>query len=179
MRKLLPGLVCCWLTACGGGGSSGSGGGGGTGPTTGTFTGTYSITISSGGDQVANSGPITMVVNTDGSVIRDPGGDGSSGTLSGNSFTIDRSASVLLNEPGLSCVGTITQTGTVNPGTVTGNFSSSNLNCNGVNFTVQGTFTTAFASAAAGPFVVNPILLAVRDPAGAPDRRGRGDQSDA
>ena len=87
-----------------------------------------------------------MVVQADGVVVRDPGADGSSGTLSGNSFSISNSASQFLNDASLSCIGTITQTGTVEPGRVTGTFNSSGLSCNGIAFTLQGTFTTEFAS---------------------------------
>ena len=75
VKKLLLGLVIAALTACGGGSSGGAGGG--SGPTTGTFGGTFTITLASGVDSVVESGPILMVVQPDGTVIRDPGTDGS------------------------------------------------------------------------------------------------------
>ena len=130
-------------TGCGGGGSSG--GGGGSTATVGTFTGGFTITITAPGNSVVDQGSITIVVQPDGTVIRDPATDGSSGMLVGNSFEIVNSAGEFLNDASLNCIGTIRQTGTVEPGRVNGTFASESLACNGVPFTLQGTFSTQFA----------------------------------
>jgi hypothetical protein len=138
------------LTACGGGGSGGTSSGGGSDATVGTFTGTFSITLRAPSNTVTDTGPITMVVRADGVVIRDPATDGSSATLSGDSFTITNNAANFISDATVSCSGTITQTGTVSPGTVSGTFSASGLVCNGVAFTMSGTFTATFSSSATG-----------------------------
>jgi hypothetical protein len=149
-RWLLP-LAAALLAGCSGGGGGTSSGGGGD-ATTGTFTGTFAVTLTTATNTVTDGGPITMVVTADGTVIRDPATDGSSGTLNGDTFTITDDAASFVNDPSLNCTGTIVQTGTVAPGTVSGTFSATGLVCNGVAFTLNGTFTTSFSSAATSGF---------------------------
>jgi hypothetical protein len=178
VRRLLLGLLIGMLTACGGGSSGGAGGG--SGPTTGSFGGTFTITLVTGADSVVESGPILMVVEPNGAVIRDPGTDGSSGTLDANgAFAIANTAAQFLNEPGLSCTGSITQTGRVTPGRVSGSFASRGLICNGVNFTLSGSFETSFVSAGLGTGVRGRTLLAQFGQPRHPRAVPQGDDSDA
>lgn len=177
VKRFLVALGIGLLAGCGGG-SSGGAGGGGSGPTIGSFGGTFNITLVSGADSVVDAGPILMVVNPDGTVVRDPVSDGSSSTLDGNSFTITNGAAQFLNEPGLSCTGTIIQTGTVTPGRVSGSFASSGLNCNGVAFTLTGSYTTAFTSAGLGLGVIGRTLLATQRPTRYRGEELHGDDGD-
>ena len=144
--KLIPLLIfagfAVTLSACGGGGPSS--GGGGAVSFAGTYTGSFEITLTSNESGVAVSvpGTTTIVINPDGTAVIDPGTPGEfSGTLSGNTLTANLPASEL-NEPGLSCTGTITQTGTGSGNTFTGTINGS-ITCNDVPFTVTGTFTVS------------------------------------
>ena len=88
------------------------------------------------------NGAIQFDVAADNTVtVSDPGqAPHGSGTLSGNSFTASTPGSAL-NRSGLSCGGGITYSGTISGTNVSGDISSSGLVCNGVPFSITGTFT--------------------------------------
>lgn len=140
-------LLIVFMSACGGGGSSSGGGGNANTETRGVFVGQFRITIESGSMQVHDGGTMTLFVE-DTRVTRDPGTDATSGSLDGDSFAIQNSASVFLNDSGVSCTGLVQQVGIVEPGEVNGNIFSANLFCNGTPFSISGTFRTKFTRSA-------------------------------
>jgi hypothetical protein len=135
------------LAACGGGGSSSGGGSSGSTETEGVFVGTFSITIESSSERVNDGGTMTLLVKNN-LITRDPGTDATSGSVDGTSFAIVNSASTFLNTNGVSCSGRIQQVGKIAPGRINGNIFSSNVSCNGIPFSVSGTFRADFDRAA-------------------------------
>ena len=145
-------VIFAALSACGGGGSnSGSGGGSGGGESfAGKYTGTWNATLTGAG--ALGTGTIVIVINPDGSVELDPDTPRFSGkgTISGNTITASYLASVA-NSPGITCTGAIAVKGTVVGRTITGTFGPSTFRCNGMPFTLKGTFTAS--GFAKGPLV--------------------------
>ena len=140
-RFLMATTFVVAVTGCGGGGG-GSSSGGGT-AAAGTYVGPGTFTLSAPGVATqSGTGNIGIQVNADGTVALIPEVTGASGSavLNGNNFTIDIPAS-LLNEPGLTCTGTIRFAGTIAGNTINGNNAGLNLRCNGRPFTLTGTFT--------------------------------------
>ncbi|MDH3380927.1 MAG: hypothetical protein OEQ39_28775 [Gammaproteobacteria bacterium] len=162
MKKLALIIIPLFSIGCGGGGSSS---GGGT-AATGTYGGTATITMSVPG--VASetaTGAMGIEVRADGTVALIPAMTGFSGSagLNGNSFTIDVPASQM-NEPGLMCQGTIRFAGTIAGNTITGRVAGLNFRCNGVPFTLTGTYTlqrTGPARALSGSTLGNSIREAI------------------
>lgn len=137
LRIFLASFVSLVLAACGGSGSSSSGGGG---SFAGSYSGTATITITGGGASSTVTGAFVIVINPDGSVVTDPGTDFSGfGTLTGSTVIVNISASTF-NEPGLSCLGSFRFEGTIAGNRITGTISGSSITCNGIPFTVTGSF---------------------------------------
>ena len=132
------------LAGCGGGSDSSSGGGQAAvtnqqGPHTGTYNGSYTLTVSGPGGSVSGSGPMSLVVNSDGTVVLDPNSSTPGhGSLSGDSFTV-RYPATLVNSPGVSCTGTITVSGTGSGGVFNGKIGPGTIKCNGVTISYNGT----------------------------------------
>ena len=121
----------------------GHGGGGSTHPSlVGTYLGTANTTLSSSRVLAPVNGSIQFVVAADNSVsVGDPGQPPfGQGTLNGNTFTAVAPGSIA-NSPGISCGGTIVFDGTITGTNMNGTASSNGFACNGVPFTVSGTFT--------------------------------------
>lgn len=132
-------ILVSFLTSCGGGGSSSGGGA----SFAGTYTGTWNATLSAGGTSQTGTGTITIVVNPDGSFVIDPATPiPGTGTISGNSFTGSWDASAF-NTPGITCSGSVAVAGTFSGNTMNGTIGPSPFTCNGVPFTIQGTFTAS------------------------------------
>jgi hypothetical protein len=124
-------------------GCSGGGGHGGTSPShVGTYLGTANTTLTGPTGTVPVNGSIQFVVAPDNTVsVSDPGRPPfGSGTLSGDTFVTSAPGSTL-NSPGVSCTGSVAFDGTIAGVTMSGTVSSGGLKCNGVPFTVAGTFT--------------------------------------
>jgi len=131
-------ILAIFLTSCGGGSSSG-------GPQfVGTYIGTATLTLSApAGSETGENLGVQFVISPNGVVsVSDPGMPVyAEGPLTGNTFLIIAAGSVL-DEPGvLMCTGTFTFTGTISGNMMTGTVSSDNLGCNGVPFTLTGSFT--------------------------------------
>ena len=134
------GLALLTLASCGGGGGSG-----GSGPSsTGRYVGTANTTLGGPVGSTPVVGGIQFVVGADGTVTVSDPGQGQppfgTGTLSGNAFTVTAPGS-FANGPGINCVGTVTFNGTISGTTMSGDVSSSGFRCNGVPFTLTGSFT--------------------------------------
>lgn len=138
MRRLFYFIVPMLLLAGCGGGSDGGG------PSfVGTYIGTGEFTLSGAGQTISQDNlGIQFDISPDGVVrVSDPGQPPyAEGPLTGNTFIIIAAGSVL-NTPGVSCTGTFTFNGTISGNTMTGTVSSNNLTCNGIPFTVTGSFT--------------------------------------
>jgi hypothetical protein len=140
LRAVSLGLATLALTSCGGGGGSSS-----SGPTsTGRYVGTANTTLAGPTGSTPVVGGIQFVVGADGTVTVSNPGQGQppfgTGTLSGSAFTVTAPGSIA-NSPGINCVGTITFNGTISGTTMSGDVSSSNFRCNGVPFTLTGSFS--------------------------------------
>lgn len=135
-----------FLSACGGGGGTSSGGGGTA--QSGTYSGSFSITLATTVNSQDESGALTLVVNG-GVVTRDPASDGSSGSVVGSSFTISNEAGAFLGQTGVNCSGTVTQTGTFAGNSVSGSFSATGLVCNGTAFKLTGSYSATLSQASA------------------------------
>lgn len=134
-----------FLVACGGGSS----GGGGNNIIPGTYQGTGDITISGNGQSITFSGSLEFTITEDNRItFGDPGQPAiGTGSIDGNQFTVNVPAS-FANEPGLTCVGTLVVTGTIDGATITGSITSSGVNCNGVPITMTGTFSATLVARA-------------------------------
>ncbi len=135
------GLIVALLTlaSCGH-----SGGGGPTQPSfVGTYLGTASLALSAPGRSVPINGAIQFVVSSNKMVsVSDPGQPpAGTGPLNGNSFSAVVPGA-FFNSPGLtSCGGSVTFSGSISGTSMSGTVSSAGFTCNGVPFTVTGTFT--------------------------------------
>lgn len=148
------------LTACGGGSSSGGGESDGetaseTGETSntsttpvsdiaGTYVGTATVTASGGGLSETGSAPVQITISENNSVAFGKPGEPPIGTTtlntSGDAFEISVPAS-FFNRSGIECTGTLSASGTVNGGAITGAIASSGVTCNGIPGTVNGSFS--------------------------------------
>ncbi len=130
------------LAACGGGsGGSSSSGGGGVGSFAGSYLGTANVTVAGGGGSERVVGSIEFIIRPDGTVVSDPGTDFSgNGSVQGDRFVLNIAASSF-NEPGVSCLGSFRIEGTISGNRITGTIRGSSISCNGVSFTVTGSFT--------------------------------------
>lgn len=148
MKRWLIIALTLVVTACGGGSSSG-GAGGGNNPSAGTYVGNITLTASAPGvSPQTMTLPITIEIDGGGGVrVIDEEGFFSSGSLSGNSFSItDPDLSFI--EGDAVCTGTQTFTGTVGEGAVAGNYSG-NLSCSGSGGSIPITFNGTFSASPA------------------------------
>lgn len=128
------------LSACGGGGSD-SGGGGAS--FAGTYSGTWNATMSGAGQSRSGTGVIVIVINPDSTVVIDPSTPvPGAGNITGNKISAGWAGSSF-NTPGIKCSGGVTIGGPVSGESITGTIGPSTLTCNGVAFSIQGTFTAA------------------------------------
>lgn len=128
------------LAACGGGGSD-SGGGGAS--FAGTYSGTWNATMAGAGQSRSGTGVIVIVINPDNTVVIDPNTPvPGAGNITGNTISAGWAGSSF-NTPGITCSGGVTIGGPVSGESITGTIGPSTLTCNGVAFSIQGTFTAA------------------------------------
>lgn len=160
-------VVAALLTACGGGSSSGGGGSGN--QFAGTYNGFATLTLSAPGVPPETiSGTIRIVVDDRGNVTTDPGSSApGAGRLNGNSFTATVPGAQL-NEPGLTCTGSILVKGTLSGDNVTGTHSGNALVCNGIPIQVNGTYsaTRPAAGAASRAPVGTSVMEALQESIG-------------
>ena len=156
MKLMRNYLLCCFalaLTACGGGGGSESGAGGGTTPAVstapymGTYEGPFSLRATSPGlTPVSVDGRTTIVVNTDNSVVVDPGPNQFFGTY--NPETQVMNASFPGSDLDPSCTGRVNMNGrhifdsSAGTHSIDGTVGSANLACFGISMAVTGSFET-------------------------------------
>lgn len=136
------------LGGCGGGSSSsGGGGGGGGGSFAGTYNGIATATLSAPGlPPDTFSGSIQVVIDDQGNVTSDPDTFApGTGKLNGNTFTVTVPGSSF-NQDGVSCSGAILVDGTISGDTINGTLKGSGLTCNGVSFSLNGTYSAARAA---------------------------------
>lgn len=164
MSKILYGCllsVMLLLAGCGGGSSSGGGEADGetaseTGETSttstttvsdvaGTYMGTATATATGGGLSETGSAPVQITISENNSVAfgkpGEPPIDTTTLNSNGDAFEISVPASSLFDRPGIECTGTLSASGVVNGGTITGDISSSGVTCNGIPGTVNGSFS--------------------------------------
>jgi hypothetical protein len=138
--RLVGLVVAAWVVSgCGGHGSSSHS----TGPSlAGRYVGTAKTVLTGPGSSAPVNGGIEFDVGADNKVtVSDPGQPPfGSGTLNGNAFTVAAPGSAF-NGSGVSCGGGVTFNGTISGTSMSGNVSSSGLVCNGLPFTITGTFT--------------------------------------
>ncbi len=166
MSKLIYGCVLSVLLllgGCGGGSSSGGGetndvtesasdatsdsGGGGGGDSgseiAGTYEGTGTATVSGGGISEPFTGPIQITISKDNKVAFGEPGEPPVGTTTlnagGDGFSMSIPAS-FFNQSGIACTGTLNVTGSVSGNSIIGNISGSGVVCNGIPFTITGSF---------------------------------------
>lgn len=166
MSKLIYGCVLSVLLllgGCGGGSSSGggetndvtesaadatpdTGGGGGDdsgSDIAGTYVGNGTATASGGGFSETVTGPIQITISNDNKVAFGEPGEPPVGTTTlnagGDGFSMSVPAS-FFNQSGIECTGTLNVIGTVSGNSITGNISGSGVACNGIPFTITGSF---------------------------------------
>lgn len=150
MSKLIYGCllsVLLLLGGCGGGSSSGGGetnGGDDSGSDiAGTYVGTGTATASGGGFSETVTGPIQITISSDNKVAFGEPGEPPVGTTtlnaSGDGFSMSIPAS-FFNQSGIECTGTLNVTGSVSGNSITGDIAGSGVTCNGIPFTITGSF---------------------------------------
>jgi len=159
LRLVLIMIAGVSIAACSGGSSSGAGW------LAGTYTGSLTITVTSSanpGVAFTRTDTVFIVVNPGGSVTSD---QATIGSVNGSTivFNVDVSQ---LNDPSLSCIGSIRFEGTITASTINGTISSSaNLSCNGIPMTFTGTFSfnrVSRAQARASGTFMGSVLQAFR-----------------
>ena len=129
--------LAVFLTACGGGDTSSGGGA----SFAGTYSGPWRVTVRGGGGSFTGTGTIVVVINPNNSVVLDPNTPvPGRGTISGNMITASYPGA-FANSPGITCTGAVAVRGTVSGNTISGTIGPSTITCNGIPFTIQGTFT--------------------------------------
>ena len=95
------------------------------------------------GQSQSGTGIIVLVVNPDNTVVIDPNTPvPGSGNIDGNTIAAGWAGSSF-NTPGITCSGGVTITGSVSGESITGTIGPSTLTCNGVKFSIRGTFNAA------------------------------------
>lgn len=156
------------LAGCGGGSSSSDGGGSSnsaTGATSdaaalsgsdsgsssigdensvaGTYVGTGTASVSGGGFSESADGPVQIVIRPDNTVAFGEPGEPPVGTTSlnpdGRSFDLVVPSS-FFNEPGFNCTGSVNASGAVNGDALNGSIAGNDVACNGIPFSLTGSF---------------------------------------
>ncbi len=112
-------------------------------PIAGTYVGTGTATASGGGFSETVTGPIQITISKDNKVAFGEPGQPPVGTTTlnagGDGFSMSVPAS-FFNQSGIACTGTLNVTGSVSGNSITGNISGSGVVCNGIPFTITGSF---------------------------------------
>lgn len=168
MSKLLYGCLLSFLlllAGCGGGSSSGGGdsedvvesasdstsatGDAADGDSSdggdlaGTYLGTGTVKASGGGFSETVTGPIQITISSDNKVAFGEPGVPPVGTTTlntgGGGFSMSVPAS-FFNQSGIECTGGLKVAGSVNDGSITGDITGSGVTCNGIPFSITGSF---------------------------------------
>ena len=154
--------LAAFLSACGGGDTSSGGGA----SVTGTYSGPWNATLTGAGSMTAlGPGVIVVVINPNNTVVLDPNTPfPGRGTLSGDKITANYNAA-FANTSGFTCAGMIAVAGTVSGNTIKGTIGPSTFRCNGIPFTVRGTYTaTKTAKAPLRDATLNDAVRSVARP---------------
>ncbi|HSH42561.1 MAG TPA: hypothetical protein VK973_10610 [Arenicellales bacterium] len=109
----------------------------------GTYVGTGTASVSGGGFSESADGPVQIVIRPDNTVAFGEPGEPPVGTTSlnpdGRSFDLVVPSS-FFNEPGFNCTGSVNASGAVNGDALNGSIAGNDVACNGIPFSLTGTF---------------------------------------